>query len=98
MLVSAQTTNADGHWVTAWSTAVHASLSFPGVPAPTGFENQTIRMVVRTSVAGERLRVRFSNELGTTPLIIGSAHIAVVKENSAVVADTDRTLKFGGEM
>ena len=96
MHVSAQTTNIDGHWVTAWSTAVHAPLSFPGAPAPTGFENQTIRMVVRTSVAGERLRVRFSNELGTTPLIIGSAHIAVVKENSAVVADTDRTLKFGG--
>ena len=93
---AAQMSNASGHWVSAWSTAVHTPRSAPGAPQQAAFENQTIRMVERMTLAGDRLRVRFSNEFGTTPLTIGSAHIAVVKENGAIVPETDRVLKFGG--
>jgi lysophospholipase L1-like esterase len=96
MVAHAQTPSASGHWVSAWSTAVHAPLSFPGMPSTPAFENQSIRMVVRATIGGGRFRVRFSNEFGTAPLTIGSAHIALVKESGSIVPETDQVLNFGG--
>ena len=97
LVASAQGTKTQGHWVSAWSTAVHTPLAFPGMPAAAPFENQTVRMVIRPTIAGQRLRVRFSNEFGTTPLAIGSAHIALVKENGSIIPGSDRPLTFAGE-
>jgi len=53
-------------------------------------------MVVRTTLGGERLRIRFSNEGGTTPLVIGTAHVALVKAEGEIVPQSDRPVKFGG--
>jgi lysophospholipase L1-like esterase len=94
---SAQETKTQGHWVSAWSTAVHIPLAFPGMPAAATFENQTVRMVIRPTIEGQRLRIRFSNEFGATPLAIGSAHIALVRQNGSIVPGSDRPLTFGGE-
>ena len=94
---SAQETKTQGHWVSAWSTAVHIPLAFPGMPAAATFENQTVRMVIRPTIEGQRLRIRFSNEFGATPLAIGSAHIAFVRQNGSIVPGSDRPLTFGGE-
>ena len=87
--------NAD-HWVSAWSTAVHAPLPFPGLPPSPVFDNQTIRMVVRPTIGGDRIRIRFSNAFGTTALRIGAAHVALCSKASAIVVDSDRALTFGG--
>ena len=65
-----------------------------GVPAR--FEKQTLRQVARLSVGGTRLRVVLSNEEGQAPLVIGAAHVARHAEGSAVVAGSDRALRFGG--
>ena len=62
-----------------------------------GFNNQTVRMIVRTSVAGRRLRVRLSNAFGGTPVVLGSAHLAIRAKASAIVPDSDRTLAFNGK-
>ena len=86
-----------GHWVSAWSTAVHAPLPFPGLPPSPVFENQTIRMVVRPTIGGERLRIRFSNAFGITSLKIGSAHVALSSKASAIIPESDRALTFGGK-
>jgi lysophospholipase L1-like esterase len=85
-----------GHWVSAWSTAVHAPLPFPGIPPSPVFENQTVRMVVKPTIGGQRLRVRFSNAFGTAPLKIGSAHVALSSKGAAIVPESDRALTFGG--
>ncbi len=85
-----------GHWVSAWSTAVHTPLPFPGLPPSPVFENQTVRMVVRPTIGGQRLRIRFSNEFGTTALKIGVAHVALSAKGAAIVPDSDRALTFGG--
>ncbi len=87
---------ADAHWVSAWSTSVHTPLPFPGLPPSPVFDNQTIRMVVRTTIGGERLRIRLSNAFGTTPLSIGAAHIALVAQGPKIVPKSDRALTFGG--
>lgn len=101
MLVTAtfaQKASVQGHWVSAWSTAVHTPLAVPGMPPAQTFENQTVRMVIRPTIGGQRLRIRFSNEFGTTPLRIGSAHVALIKENGSIIQGSDRPLTFGGNV
>ena len=92
----AGTPKNDGHWVSAWSAAVHAPLPFTDLPASPVFENQTIRMVVRPTMGGERLRVRLSNAFGTTATMIGAAHVALVSKGAEIVPQSDRVLTFSG--
>ncbi|HEV3481517.1 MAG TPA: SGNH/GDSL hydrolase family protein [Candidatus Acidoferrales bacterium] len=94
---SAQGQKTRGHWVSAWSAAVHAPLPFPDLPPSPTFDNQTIRMVVRPTIGGERLRVRFSNEFGTAPTMIGAAHVALVSQGAKIVPESDRVLTFDGK-
>jgi lysophospholipase L1-like esterase len=94
--VCAENQSNPDHWVSAWSTAVHAPLPFPGLPPSPVFDNQTIRMVVRPTIGGDRVRIRFSNAFGSTALRIGAAHVALSSKASAIFADSDRALTFGG--
>src|SRR5205814_766917 len=50
--------------------------------APTVFSDQTVRMVVRTSLGGRRVRVTLSNAFGNMPLMIGAAHVALRSKES----------------
>jgi lysophospholipase L1-like esterase len=93
---AAQTSTPTQHWVSAWSAAVHSTLPFPGLPPTPAFENQTIRMVVRPTIGGERLRILFSNAFGTDALAIGSAHIAITRQGASIVPGSDHVLTFGG--
>lgn len=61
------------------------------------FNNQTVRMVVHTSIGGSRARIQLSNAHGTAPLRIGSAHIALRAKDSAIVPGSDRTLTISGK-
>jgi len=77
-------------WVGTWTMAP--------APAETGaFNNQTLRMTMRASLGGNRVRVRISNAYGRQPLDIGGAHIALRDAGAAIVAGSDRKLSFGGE-
>src|SRR5215831_2369223 len=66
-------------------------------PAPTSFKDQTVRMVVHTSIGGKRARVTLSNTFGNAPLTIGSAHVALRSKESAIVPASDRALMFDGK-
>ncbi len=91
------TKSGGGHWVSAWSDAVHTPLPFPDLPASPVIENQTIRMVVRPTLGGERLRIRFSNGFGTTAIVIGAAHVALVSKGPQISPESDRVLTFSGK-
>ena len=83
---------AEEHWVATWAASpmrLRAAL-------PTSVTNQTIRQSVLVSLGGERLRVRFSNEFGTKPLVIGAASVAELRSDGTVIAGTVRPLTFGG--
>ena len=41
------------------------------------FKNQTLRLIVRSTLGGKRLRIRLSNLYGNQKLTIGGAHIAL---------------------
>ncbi len=62
-----------------------------------GFNNQTVRMIVRTSIGGRRLRVTLSNAFGGAPVAVGAAHIALRAKDSEIVPGSDRALSFGGK-
>ena len=69
----------------------------PLFPAPPTINNQTVRMIVHTSIGGHRVRVQLSNAFGASALQVGSAHIALRDKGSAIVAASDRPLTFSGK-
>jgi lysophospholipase L1-like esterase len=87
---------AAGHWVGAWGAAPHAPLQFPGLPPIPAYQDQTIRMIIKTTMGGERLRVRFSNAYSSSALKFGAVHVALVENGAKIVPDSDRVLTFGG--
>ena len=88
------------HWVTTWATAQQLvpqpPLPEPGSKVPATLKNQTVRMVARTSLGGRRVRIQVSNAVGSKPLVIGNAHIALRDKAAAIVPMSDRALTFGG--
>jgi lysophospholipase L1-like esterase len=83
----------DVHWIGSWGAAPAASRD----PAPIySFDGQTLRLMVHTSIGGRRVRIRLSNELGTEPLQVASAHIALRKNGADIEPGTDRVLTFSG--
>jgi lysophospholipase L1-like esterase len=82
-------------WVGSWG-------SVPTTVPPastTAFDNQTIRQTVHLSIGGSVLQVRFSNEFGSTPLVIGEAHVGLAaggEPSRSVAPGTDRRLTFAG--
>jgi lysophospholipase L1-like esterase len=91
-LALARDGDRDSHWVGTWATAPLAQ-----APGPTvNVANQTLRQIVHISVGGDRVRVRVSNALGTVPLTIGAAHIAVRDANERIVTGSGAPLTFSG--
>ena len=63
----------------------------------TTLANQTVRMIVRTSIGGRRARLKLSNAFGSTPVVVGAAHLARRGTAAAIVPGTDRALTFAGK-
>ena len=95
----AQNLPAGQHWVATWAAAQLTSRGTPppGMQPDGDLSNRTVRMIVRTSIGGNQVRVQFSNTFGTTPLVIGGAHIALRSKNSANMPNTDMALLFVGK-
>jgi len=105
-LALVQIAEAQDHWVTTWTAAPQARLLAPlggqrggpaPPPAPTSFNDQTVRMIVHTSLGGRRARVTFSNAFGNSPLAIGAVHVALRGKESAIAPGSDRALMFNGK-
>ncbi len=82
------------HWVGTWGTGTAG----PPLAAQTEtFNDQTLRLIVHTSIGGKSVRIRVSNTFGTSPLRIGEAHVALRQGGSTIVAGSDRPLTFSGK-
>jgi lysophospholipase L1-like esterase len=60
------------------------------------YANRTVRQIIRTSIGGTAVRIRFTNDYGPQPLVIGAAHIALRDTGSAIQPSTDHAVTFGG--
>ena len=67
-----------------------------GGMSPLHFKDQTLRQIARVSVGGTRVRVVLSNSLGTAPLRIGAAQVALRDTEAGIVAGSNRALTFSG--
>jgi len=65
--------------------------------SPRTFENLTYRQNMASTIAGNRVRVVFSNRFGATPLVIGGASIALRGKDSSIVPGSSKPLTFGGQ-
>jgi lysophospholipase L1-like esterase len=74
-------------WVAAWGLPVD---NFD----TTSFEDQTIRVVLRASFGGSRVRIRLSNVNGTQPLTLQDAHIGIAAPSGDVQPGTNVPLAF----
>lgn len=82
-------------WVGAWTASMQAP--FEGGFSRQGFEDQTIRMIIRPHIDGRRMRIRISNTFGTEPLSIEEVHVALSKDGPEIIPETDKQLTFGGD-
>jgi lysophospholipase L1-like esterase len=94
-----QAGRAGDRWIGTWATATMDRPQTPAQgnqPAPLNFNNQTVRQIVHTSVGGSRVRVVLSNAFGTSPLVIGAAHVALRQKNESIVPGSAHALTFSG--
>ena len=75
-------------WSGTWATSPHAVF-------PTPAAEQSMRMIVRTTVGGDRVRIRLSNVQGTGDVTFAAATVAV-RERDAEVRPGVVALSFGG--
>ncbi len=93
--ISIQADSNAKKWVGTWSTAPMLVEQSNMPPSP-GLTNNTFRQIVRVSIGGDTVRLKFSNDFSTSSVKINSANIAVVTAGSAVNASTIKQLKFNG--
>jgi lysophospholipase L1-like esterase len=90
------TSTAEEKWIGTWGTAEQL-VRRNNMPPDPGLSNNTLRQVVCVSLGGNRLRVRFSNQFGTSPVTLSTVHIAVSAGGSTIDRATDRALLFDGK-
>ncbi|GHF34072.1 hypothetical protein GCM10018772_69640 [Streptomyces fumanus] len=76
-------------WTGSWAA------SASGYPAVGPWADRTLRLVVRASAGGSRVRVRFDNTFAAAPVRIGAATVAV-RASGAAARGRPAALSFGG--
>jgi lysophospholipase L1-like esterase len=75
---------SSGGWVATWT----ASPMAPALPGPSlavrGFDDQTVRDIVFTSIGGSAIRIRLSNTFGVRSLVIGQVTVGVAGEHAGL--------------
>ena len=89
-------TKEANNWVGTWAASPYL-VTPDNMPPDPGLANNTLRQVIRVSISRDQLRLKFSNEYGEAPLTMNSVHLAVSDGGSAIKADTDKAITFGGE-
>lgn len=90
---------APPHWIVTWSAS--QSWMAPRPPAdsvdrvPT-YVGRTIREIVHTTLGGDSVRVRLSNEYGDRSLVIGDARVALRTGGANTRVGSDHAVTFGG--
>lgn len=69
----------------------------PLVPTPEKIADQTIRMVIRPTIGGARVRLQFSNASGGDPVTIAHTRLAKSAGEARTAPGTDRLVRFSGK-
>jgi len=88
--------NPDEVWIGTWSTAPQLVEPNNMPPAP-GLSHNTLRQIVRVSLGGDSLRLRFSNEFSESPVTMNAVYVALSVGDGAIDTTTDKEVKFNGK-
>jgi len=81
-------------WVGTWAASPQ-----PFMPGSLEiYDNQSLRLIVHTSIAGTMVRIKISNLYGDQALRIGGAHVALRTAGAGIDSTTDRILRFTGDV
>ncbi|MGK5543760.1 SGNH/GDSL hydrolase family protein [Streptomyces sp. URMC 127] len=85
-------------WTAAWAAAPQAPGHTDWYPnwSEAGFEDRTVRQVIRAGAAGSAVRIRLSNAYGKTPLRLAGATVGLSDGEAALRPGTVRPLRFAG--
>ena len=87
--------HSDQRWVTTWATSP-STLPDADQDAAT-VEDQTLRLIVHTSVGGSSLRLRLSNLHGDHDIEIANTAVALHAEGGSIRAGSSNSVSFGGQ-
>jgi lysophospholipase L1-like esterase len=79
-----------------WSASPMAPTPLVPNLANAGFNDQTVRNIVFTSIGGNAVRVRLSNTFGTSALRVGRVTVGIELTGARLVRGTVHPVSFGG--
>jgi lysophospholipase L1-like esterase len=82
-------------WVGTWTTAEQLVESSNMPPSP-GLTNNSLRQIVRVSIGGDTLRLRFCNIFSTASVTMKSVQIALSTGKGTINSSTNKFLTFNG--
>ncbi len=80
-------------WTGSWAASPMAQLWTPNTVSD---YSSTFRNIVHLTLGGSAIRLRISNECGSTPLALGSVHVALSAGEGAIQLSSDHKVTFGG--
>jgi len=83
-------TAAGSGWTSTWNSALGYA------PAVGGWNNQTLRQVIRTSLGGDQLRLHLSNRFASAPAVIGHVTIGTQMNGGSTQETVPLNVTFGG--
>jgi lysophospholipase L1-like esterase len=94
-------------WVTTWTASVHGPypagnpVAQPALDrvfdAQRGANDQTFRLIVRPSLWGPQVRLRFANTFGTQPVVLDALFVGLQSAAGTVAPGTNQRINFGGK-
>jgi lysophospholipase L1-like esterase len=90
---SAHAASKQDHWIGTWAAAPMAA---PNRDGKFGSADITYREIVHISLGGSSVRILLSNELGTDPLTINAASIALSAGHGEINPEAAAALTFSG--
>ena len=78
-------------WTGTWSCSIYSDSQLSAA-----IENATLRQVVRVSIPGNQIRLKFSNLYGESSLVMQKVHLAQSTGGHSIDIGTDLTVTFSG--
>jgi len=95
-LVNSSEKSASENWVGSWACAQMLVEPHNMPPAP-GLAENTLRQIIKVSIGGEHVRLRFSNLFSDQATVLKKVSIANVLEAPAIDKNTQKNLSFKGK-
>lgn len=91
----AQSKANNENWVGTWACA-QMQVEPNNMPPAPGLSENTLRQIIRVSIGGNRMRLRFSNIFSDQPTVLKSVSIANVVNAPIIDIKTQKVLSFNG--